>query len=69
MSTRHLNQNQLAERWNVSPRSLERWRWRGEGPKFLKLGGRVVYRLHDVELYEAEQLRDSTAAPQPVQPA
>lgn len=69
MSTRHLNQNELAERWNVSPRSLERWRWRGEGPKFLKLGGRVVYRLHDVEIYEAEQLRDSTAAPHPVQPA
>lgn len=63
MSTRHLNQRELAERWNLSARSLERWRWLGEGPRFLKIGGRVVYRLQDIERYEAEQLRDSTTAP------
>jgi predicted site-specific integrase-resolvase len=66
---RHLTQGQLAERWNISPRTLERWRWLGEGPRFLKLGGRVIYRLEDVEVYEANQLRDSTAASAPVQPA
>lgn len=69
MSTRHLNQNQLAERLNISPRTLERWRWVGEGPPFLKLGGRVVYRLEDIEAYETEQLRDSTTAPLSAQPA
>ena len=37
----------------------------GRGDRaFLKLGGgRVVYRLEDIERYEAEQLRDSTTAP------
>jgi hypothetical protein len=69
VSTRHLNQNQLAERLNISPRTLERWRWLGEGPPFLKVGGRVVYRLQDVERYEAEQLRDSTTGSPPVLPA
>jgi hypothetical protein len=39
---------------------LERWRWTGQGPRFLKIGGRVVYRLCDIEAYEAEQLRTST---------
>jgi hypothetical protein len=39
---------------------LERWRWIGTGPKFLKVGGRVVYRIEDIEAYEAEQLRTST---------
>lgn len=58
---RHLNQKQLADRWNISPRSLERWRWEGKGPRFLKIGGRVAYRLEDVEAYEAGQLRASTA--------
>ena len=67
--TRHLSQGQLADRWQISPRTLERWRWLGEGPRFLKLGGRVIYRIHDVEIYEAKQLRDSTAASPPVQPA
>jgi hypothetical protein len=59
---RHLTQGQLADRWQMSPRTLERWRWLGEGPRFLKLGGRVIYRLEDVEVYEAQQLRDSTTA-------
>jgi len=39
---------------------LERWRWAGEGPQFIKLGGRVVYRLEDVEAFEAEQIRQAT---------
>lgn len=33
----------------------------GEGPRYIKIGGRVVYRLEDVEDYEKEQLRASTA--------
>lgn len=63
MSTRHFSQIELAARWNISHRTLERWRWTGEGPQFVKLGGRVVYRLDDVEAYEAEQLRRGTQRP------
>ena len=66
---RHLTQGQLADRWQMSPRTLERWRWLGEGPRFLKIGGRVVYRLQDIERYEAEQLRDSTMARSPMRSA
>jgi hypothetical protein len=55
MTTRHLNQTELALRWGISPRTLEAWRWRGHGPCFLKLGRRVIYRLEDIEAYEAEQ--------------
>lgn len=61
MTIRHLNQIELAARLNISPRTLERWRWTGEGPRFMKVGGRVVYRLEDVEGYEDGQLRNSTA--------
>lgn len=49
---RHLNQVQLARRWSLSPRTLERWRWLKEGPPYLKIGGRVVYRIEDVEAFE-----------------
>lgn len=63
MDIRHLNQVQLARRWSLSPRTLERWRWIGQGPQFLKVGGRVIYRLSDIEAYEAEQLRSSTVQP------
>ena len=62
---RHLNQLELSRRWAMSPRSLERWRWTGVGgPPFLKVGGRVVYRLVDIEAFEAERLRTSTAPKQ-----
>ena len=57
---KHLNQVEVARRWSLSPRTLERWRWIGQGPQFLKVGGRVVYRLADIEAFEAEQLRTST---------
>lgn len=63
MSVRHLNQIELARRWNVSPRTLERWRWLGQGPVYLKLGGRVSYRLEDVEDYEARCLHANTTGP------
>lgn len=68
MSTRHLSQVELAQRWTISPRTLERWRWTGEGPVFLKLGGRVVYRLQDVEAYELDNRCASTASQLPMQP-
>ena len=44
----------------MSPRTLERWRFTGEGPQFIKIGGRVVYRLEDIEAFEARQLRQVT---------
>ena len=65
MSLRHLNQIELAARWNISHRTLERWRWTDEGPQFIKIGGRVVYRQEDVEAFEAKQSRMSTAADAP----
>jgi hypothetical protein len=61
MTLKHLSQVELAARWNLSPRTLERWRWRGEGPRFLKLGGRVAYRLSDIELFEQKRLRENTS--------
>lgn len=52
-----LNQTALAARWKISPRTLERWRWLGEGLQYLKIGGRVIYRMENVEAYEREMLQ------------
>ena len=56
-AVRHLHQADLARRWNISPRTLERWRWLRLGPAYIKIGGRVVYRLEDILTYETQQLR------------
>jgi hypothetical protein len=63
MSPTYLTQVELAVRWRISPRTLERWRWAGEGPRFIKIGGLVRYRLEDIDGFEAEQLRTRTDAP------
>jgi hypothetical protein len=55
--TSHLMQAELAERWRVSPRTLERWRCAGTGPGWLQLNGRVLYRLEDVIAFERSRLR------------
>ena len=57
----HFNQRNLAKRWNVSEATLERWRSEGISPIFLKLQGRVLYRLVDIENFESACLRTSTS--------
>lgn len=57
MTVKHLNQMELAKRWTISPRTLERWRFLKAGPHYLKIGGRVVYRVEDIKAYEAEVIR------------
>lgn len=56
-----LTPQQLAERWNISFHTLQRWRVNGIGPHFLKIHGNVVYRIEDVETYEQDCLRISTS--------
>ncbi len=59
----NLDQKRLADRWLLSPRTLEQWRWQGKGPRFLKIGGKVVYRLQDIEAFEAKNLHINTVGP------
>jgi hypothetical protein len=61
MDAPYLTQTDVARRWRISPRSLERWRMLGEGPTFFKIGGAVRYRVEDIEAFEAKQRRSPTA--------
>lgn len=55
------NEVELADRWGLSPKTLQRWRVAGVGPQFMRLGGRVLYRVVDIEEYEERSLRLSTS--------
>ena len=59
----HLDQRTLAERWLISPRTLEQWRWQGRGPRYLKIGGRVVYALDDLQAWADRGTKTSTSDP------
>ena len=42
---RFLSENELANRWGLSPKTLQRWRRLGVGPLFVKFSKRVAYPL------------------------
>ncbi len=52
MDATHLLTEDLARRWRLSPRTLERWRYQGIGPRFRRIEARVVYKLEEVERFE-----------------
>lgn len=38
-----------AKALHVHPHTLKRWRWRGYGPQPVKVGGRLFYRVVDIQ--------------------
>ena len=55
-ATFHLTETQLAERWQISIKTLQANRWKGIGCSHIKVGRLVRYRLVDVLAYEAAHL-------------
>jgi predicted DNA-binding transcriptional regulator AlpA len=47
-----ISESDLAARWGISRRTLQRWRQERQGPKYLKLGGRVAYEFSEIKTYE-----------------
>lgn len=45
----------LAQRWNKSLRTLQRWRSERYGPPYIRIGGTVHYRVGDVLAFEDRQ--------------
>lgn len=45
---------ELSDRYRgkITMRTLANWRSKGEGPKFTKAGGRVLYSVNEVEQWE-----------------
>lgn len=47
-----MTEKMLADRWACSVARLQRWRTVGEGPQYVKIVAKVLYRLKDSEAYE-----------------
>jgi predicted DNA-binding transcriptional regulator AlpA len=52
---------ETAKRLGLSTSCLNKWRVYGKGPRFVKLGKAVKYRLTDVEAWLEERSRRSTS--------
>lgn len=47
-----LTEKMLADRWVCSVARVQRWRNVGEGPQYLNVVGKVLYRVTAIEAYE-----------------
>ncbi|MBP9692329.1 MAG: DNA-binding protein [Alphaproteobacteria bacterium] len=56
-----ISPEELAARWGIATITLDRWRWAGKGPRFFKPGNKIKYRVQDIEAYEEQKARQSTA--------
>lgn len=51
---RLLNQDEVAELLKVSAKTLEYWRYKGTGPRHVKVGKLARYRESDIQSYIAQ---------------
>jgi len=60
---RYLRTPEAARFLGLSGRTLEKHRTYGTGPRYSKLGGRVVYRLEDLQAWVERGAKASTSDP------
>ena len=60
-ATPYLNTRQAADHLGLSTRTLDRFRVSGDGPVFLKFGGRVRYLREDLDAWARTRRRKSTS--------
>jgi predicted DNA-binding transcriptional regulator AlpA len=59
---RLLDERQAADFLNINHRTLQAWRLRGGGPRFVKVGRLVRYRTRDLNDWIDGRAVDSTSA-------
>ena len=63
---RYLTNDQFCGLMGRSHYTSQRWRTRGDGPPYLKIGNRIMYDLDDVQEWMACQKRENTGYGQAV---
>ena len=58
---RYLRTPEAARFLGLSPRTMEKHRTYGTGPRYSKLGGRVVYRVDDLQAWVTQGAKASTS--------
>jgi len=61
---RYLTNDEAAEHLRLSPRTLEKQRVIGGGPKFRKFGRRVMYAIADLEAWADQRSFEATSDPE-----
>lgn len=65
MSGKKFSNDEAADFLGVKPNTLEVWRTKKKGPKYSKIGSRVLYDINDLEEYFASRsVHTKDTAPQ-----
>ena len=51
---------ELSRRWKINPNTIEHWRARGFGPKFVKIGRKILYSINAVIAFENDNTAENT---------
>lgn len=60
-----IDQRAMSERLGITTKTAETWRSRGFGPRYVKVGSLVRYRLSDIETWAQGRTVDSTSKKMP----
>jgi len=52
MEQAYISEKQLAAYWNITPKTLQRWRNEGRGPRYAKIGKCIRYLPSDAAIFE-----------------
>jgi hypothetical protein len=58
-----MREGEAAHLLGLSVRTLQKWRWNGKGPKYLRLNGAVRYERADLDSFIVSARRTSTSDP------
>lgn len=56
-----LTSTELAIRWKLTRKTIEKWRCAGKSPPYKKIGGRILYKTEDIKKFEDEAERHHTS--------
>ena len=59
-SRAYLTEIEVSDIINVPRRTLQAWRYQGRGPRYVKLGGSVRYRVTDLEKFLETRTRTTS---------
>jgi predicted DNA-binding transcriptional regulator AlpA len=57
-----LDEQTVTQMLDLAKNTLAKWRCQGRGPRCIKLGGRVRYRMSDIDAYLHERTVDPSAS-------
>ena len=58
---KYITTKELSKRWKINPNTIEHWRSVGFGPKFIRIGRKILYSLNSISEFAQMNTAENTA--------